>query len=796
MDDLFRNLRIIIRIANMEPHGANDLGLAGQTSSDESELQRILGLAFKAIDNEEHQKPSAPPNSPSVMPPKPKQSARGQIARGLRGQKWIGWRVTQMLSMVAQLTRTAHSVNRMLLFKIIASRLSAWRTQSRKAFWPSLMLTLARDAFEAEDRTCTGSLSRGQATRAYHSWITNLKSELGEVAEDLKPSSLELCRDLECFNFREFRHAIAQTAFPVALQPAVLKLSTGIQCVCGAWMAQSCRKECYPGGGVTCDFTGEVVSAAIVWHCERHRAEAAHPFGFDVAEESREPFLQFKMNARLFDRLNAGQGLDDVPPAARVARGLMHELKKAECITELLPHALNMFVTIKDYISMLVNANAKPEALVKLKKRYAWCKSVLEHQDWTAKKAEAVKQVEQTLQSLEQLTADLAHDKLKFKDVSHRASEIKRFEKEFHPAERHRNFEKSTETYKQLCSVAKDIVGLEPCNMEDPDVQQLLAVFSDQILRHLLSRRGLPMIGVLSAKHRQNSKGICFKWTVAVPGGKVALEHQVALDNTDVEHAKMHRQYMSLYHGVQERLRALEHCATEADLLSQLCEFTIEGGDSAIGEICVMCQEDMCCGEQALKINTCGHAFHDECVRPWFLGCKHECPVCKAPVITGSKQPKKKPAEPRNESAQVRGPLLEDGARVVVDGLVSRADLNGVTGQISGFNQQTGRYAVRTEHGVLSVLGRNLKLNTDISESLNETPGDDEAVEAQPTVDDEELEQAMALSMETDVAPAALPSSIVSAPSLTATSNRGVTPRQLRQQARLRSANKSRTSSA
>jgi len=793
-----------IRIANMEPHGSNDLGLAGQTSSDESELQRILGLAFKAIDNEEHQKPSAPPNSPSVKPPK--QSARGQSARGLRGQKWRGWRVTQMLSMVAQLTCTAHSVNRMLLSKIISSRLSAWRTQSRKAFWPSIMLTLARDAFEAEDRTCTGSLSRGQATRAYLSWLTNLKSELGEVAEELKSSGLELCRTLECVNFREFQHAIAQTAFPVALQPAVLKFSTGIQCICGVWMTQICRKDCYPGGGVTCDFTGDVVSAATVWHCERHRAEAAHPFGFDVAEESREPFLQFKMHARLFDRLNAGQGLDDVTPASRMARGLVHELKKAECITELLPHARNMFLTIKDYISMLVSANAKPEALVKLKKRYAWCKSVLEHEDWTAKKAEAVKQVQQTLQSLDQLTADLAHDKLKFKDISHRASEIKRFEKEFNPAERHRNFEKSTETYKQLCSVAKDIDGLEACNMDDPDVAQLLAVFSDQILRHLLSRRALPMIGVLSAKHKQNSKGICFKWIVAVPGGKVALEHQVGLDNTDVEHAKMHRQYMGLYHGVQERLRALEHCATEADLLSQLCEFTIEDGDSAIGEICVMCQEDMCCGEQALKINTCGHAFHDECVRPWFLGCKHECPVCKAPVITGSKQPTKKSVELRNESAQVRS-QFEDGARVVVDGLVSRADLNGATGQISGFNQQTGRYAVRTEHGVLSVLGRNLNLNTDVSESLNETTVDDETVgaqptvddetvEAQPTVDDEELEEAMALSMEAAVAPAALPSSIVSTPSLTATSNRGVTPRQLRQQARIRSANKSRTSGA
>merc|ERR1711865_1302050 len=112
-------------------------------------------------------------------------------------------------------------------------------------------------------------------------------------------------------------------------------------------------------------------------------------------------------------------------------------------------------------------------------------------------------------------------------------------------------------------------------------------------------------------------------------------------------------------------------------------------------------------------------------------------------------------------------------------------------------NQQTGRYAVRTEHGVLSVLGRNLNLDTDISESLNETTVDDETVGAQPTVDDEtvgaqptvddetveaqptvddetvgaqptvddeELEEAMALSMEAAVAPAALPSSIVSAP--------------------------------
>merc|ERR1712086_748826 len=78
-------------------------------------------------------------------------------------------------------------------------------------------------------------------------------------------------------------------------------------------------------------------------------------------------------------------------------------------------------------------------------------------------------------------------------------------------------------------------------------------------------------------------------------------------------HAQMHRRFMGLYHGIQERIKALEHCATEGDLLSQLCEFQIDKKHE--GEMCVMCQEEMCCGEQALKVNTCGHVFHDECVR-------------------------------------------------------------------------------------------------------------------------------------------------------------------------------------
>merc|ERR1712028_99277 len=128
----------------------------------------------------------------------------------------------------------------------------------------------------------------------------------------------------------------------------------------------------------------------------------------------------------------------------------------------LLPHAQSTFLTIKDYIMMLVNAGAQPDALQKLKQRQQWCRVLLQNQDWFSKKAKAVQQVQKTLDSLEQLTSDLAHDKLKFKDAAHRTREISRFEKEFNPASRHAAFEESTELFKQLCSISKDIVGLVP----------------------------------------------------------------------------------------------------------------------------------------------------------------------------------------------------------------------------------------------------------------------------------------------------------------------------------------------
>lgn len=136
----------------------------------------------------------------------------------------------------------------------------------------------------------------------------------------------------------------------------------------------------------------------------------------------------------------------------------------------------------------------------------------------------------------------------------------------------------------------------------------------------------------------------------------------------------------------------------------------------------------MCCGEQALKVNTCGHVFHDECVRPWFLGCKHECPVCKAPVITGSDQPKKVEAR------------IPEGASVVVRGLVSRADLNGTIGVITRFNQRSERYEVQTEGGNLSVRGRNLTQCESLAEEDTE--------EAEASLEDQELRAAMELDDE------------------------------------------------
>ena len=54
-------------------------------------------------------------------------------------------------------------------------------------------------------------------------------------------------------------------------------------------------------------------------------------------------------------------------------------------------------------------------------------------------------------------------------------------------------------------------------------------------------------------------------------------------------------------------------------------------------------------------------------------------------------------------------PPLAAGVEVVIEGLVAKPELNGLTGTIIQFMQDKGRYAVQTEHGVVSIRSCNVR---------------------------------------------------------------------------------------
>ena len=52
-----------------------------------------------------------------------------------------------------------------------------------------------------------------------------------------------------------------------------------------------------------CDFSGESVKNATVWHCPRSKDAALHPFGHDVCTSQTENYRTFQLNLRREDRM-------------------------------------------------------------------------------------------------------------------------------------------------------------------------------------------------------------------------------------------------------------------------------------------------------------------------------------------------------------------------------------------------------------------------------------------------------------------------------------------------------------
>jgi len=658
-----------------------------------------------------------------------------------------------MLGLLSKLKSTAHLTSRIMRLQAVRNGISAWRFHARQAALPSLLYTMARSAFEAADHETRGTLSPLEAHGAFQALLDTVDSSglaCGERCGPLPSAPSESSP----VDFNSFIKQLHELPLPEGLQPALAVASTGLRCVCGSFMTERRCAELYGGGPVRCDFAGQLVRADSVWHCERHRASAVHPFGFDVAAESVAQFRSFQQTARLHVRLSEAIAKQDRPApelseavdsevhelTTKLAAAIGHkqaqslEARRAVCVEALLPHTKASYLEIKNDI---MQAQAGGLNTKELELRLSFFKSVLETEDWEARKQEAQQGMHDKLDDLQAFSRSLAHDKLRFRDPADRAYQIEQFEKEFAPAQRHAEFEESLAQFQQVSALARDFVGCEKFDENDPDTQQLISSMGQQLLQTLMQQRGMLFMPIHSA-YEQVEAGVVFRWQVAVAplGQHLTLEHTVPLDLSNIQTAQLNQKFVVMHHETQERIRALAECATEGDLNSELTESVLLPSDDAVGEICVICQEEMQSGEQALCINACNHCFHTDCVKGWLLGCKHECPICKAPVGVEQEQ----------------GNSFQEGARVVIQGLQSRPDLNGTRGQIAGFIPATGRYRVETsDKGCLSVQSKNLVAMEDQQEATQQRSVEIVQDSDEYEYDEEaELRAALALSLELD----------------------------------------------
>merc|ERR1711959_486108 len=244
-------------MASNTSHGdmPQELGLTAQSRQlsrqlSERELNRILNSCIKASEAED--KPCVPPSG----------CTHSTCSTSHRSLVPTVLTVTQMLEVLTKIRGTAELVSSLLRNHELTSRLSVWKSKTRQASWPSVMHSLAQEAFESADQTCIGSLDAEQANGAYRDLRERLQCELGDslvLAETHQPIDWA---ENESISFCQFLKAMSIPGrLPAVLQPAAEAAVSGVRCVCGHWLVKKERASCYAGGRVRCDFTGENVTS-------------------------------------------------------------------------------------------------------------------------------------------------------------------------------------------------------------------------------------------------------------------------------------------------------------------------------------------------------------------------------------------------------------------------------------------------------------------------------------------------------------------------------------------------------
>nr|QYA18589.1 putative RING-H2 finger protein [Clandestinovirus] len=96
------------------------------------------------------------------------------------------------------------------------------------------------------------------------------------------------------------------------------------------------------------------------------------------------------------------------------------------------------------------------------------------------------------------------------------------------------------------------------------------------------------------------------------------------------------RRFMQEASQFQDRDDGVEQSVIDSFPRFQYSATSTENGEAipTTETTCVVCQDDFVEGANCLRIPTCQHFFHEDCITPW-LARRQTCPTCREPCVEG-----------------------------------------------------------------------------------------------------------------------------------------------------------------
>jgi len=610
-----------------------------------------------------------------------------------------------MYQQLQQVQRSVHIFEKALHTLHSRHIIEEWGASAR-ATRPERAGMIAQEVFDSFDTTYCGTLTNDAAARACDA----LHQALGVTFQGSFPPA----PDAEGgYNY----HTWLQAMLPVCSLPAgakqeLEKVNTGCRCNCGAWMKKQATATLYGSTpGIRCDFSGEAVTSDAVWHCPNGKAPS-HPFGFDIGIENTDKFRRTQRLTRLYKRMGARLSNSECGEGERSDLAARREA----VARQLLSWAEVGFRMMAEDTARL--ASAGEEASAELKANMAVAREIVATEDWNARLEKGTEEAKALVQALRSSLEGLGHEKMHFRDEADKAVQLAALDAQFDGAAKHDAFNKVMAEVKKCADFCKELDGLQALDLNDDEVRPFVDALAQRMLEVLL--QGMPPINVQGVRTSVDwtDAGMKFTWEIMGPamGGGMGhpilkLDHTIRMDARDMAQQRLQHDFVEQFHEVRERITSLKDCATDADLSACIEKVECNGSEG----ICVVCQEDFCAGECATRLRACGHVFHEDCINGWLLGCKNECPVCKASLQPEPADPKASASAAAAAAAEATSARrFEIGSVVRVQGLVNAQQHNGEHGVVEQWIESRGRYAVRLATGqragkVLHVRGENLQ---------------------------------------------------------------------------------------